>query len=205
MPTKPWFSTFVYDHSLLNKGREDYAHALMEECSQVRQHDSDGQLWCQDNYPAGYTSYGTLRALHRTRPAFAALQRKIWPHVKRFARRIDMDLGEAQLAMTDCWVNIMSRDAAHPAHAHPGAVVSGTFYVSAPPGCSGITFEDPRLENFAGTPPRALACRPENRRQVTYAVQTGQLILFESWLRHGVAPNPTGEERVTISFNYTWV
>jgi hypothetical protein len=29
--------------------------------------------------------------------------------------------------------------------------------------------------------------------------------LFESWLSHGVASNPTVDERVSISFNYTWV
>jgi len=28
--------------------------------------------------------------------------------------------------------------------------------------------------------------------------------LFESWLRHEVAPNPTDEERISVSFNYSW-
>jgi hypothetical protein len=28
--------------------------------------------------------------------------------------------------------------------------------------------------------------------------------LFESWLRHEVAPNPTVTERISISFNYSW-
>ena len=205
MPTKPWFPTFIYYHPLQRTDNEAFARSLLGECRTVRQQDRAGRRWCKDNYPGGYTSYGTLRTLNRTHPSFAALQRKVWPHVKRFARRLDMDLTEAHLAMTDCWVNIMSRDAVHPLHAHPGAVVSGTYYVSTPPGCAGIHFEDPRLDKFAGMPPRALECRPENQQKITYPVEAGRLILFESWLRHGVEATPARDERVTVSFNYTWV
>jgi uncharacterized protein (TIGR02466 family) len=32
----------------------------------------------------------------------------------------------------------------------------------------------------------------------------GHLVLFESWLRHEVAPNPIDEERISVSFNYNW-
>jgi uncharacterized protein (TIGR02466 family) len=34
--------------------------------------------------------------------------------------------------------------------------------------------------------------------------RAGQLVLFESWLRHEVAPNPLAAERVSVSFNYNW-
>lgn len=205
MPAKPWFPTFVYEAQLQKKGSAEFAHSLLDDCHKVREHDSEGQLWCRENYPSGYTSYGTLRTLHRRLPAFAGLERKIWPHVLRFAGRLDMDLREANLSMTDCWVNIMSRDAVHPWHMHPGAVFSGTFYVSTPPGCSRLGFEDPRVEKFAGVPPRRADCRPANRQQISVDVEEGKVVLFESWLRHQVASNPTVDERVTISFNYTWV
>jgi uncharacterized protein (TIGR02466 family) len=29
-------------------------------------------------------------------------------------------------------------------------------------------------------------------------------VLFESWLRHEVMPNPTEAERISVSFNYSW-
>ncbi|MES1207388.1 MAG: TIGR02466 family protein [Pseudomonadota bacterium] len=202
---KPWFPTYVYEAPLQGKGGADFVGALFDVCQRVRDEDSAGREWCKDNYPSGYTSYETRRDLHRTLPPFVTFERKIWRHVKRFADRLDMDLREANLAMTDCWVNIMSRDAVHPLHVHPGAVVSGTFYVSTPSGCADIHFEDPRFEKFAGTPPRRLDCRPENRQQVSCAVTAGKVVLFESWLRHGVASNSTVDERVSVSFNYTWV
>jgi uncharacterized protein (TIGR02466 family) len=205
LPAKPWFPTYIYEAPLLRKGSCQYARALQQECLDLRERDAEGLVWCRKNYPQGYTSYGTLRNLHRTSAPFIALEQKIWPHVARFASRIDMDLREVNLAMVDCWVNIMARGSRHGFHEHPGAVLSGSFYVSAPSDCAGLRFQDPRLEKFANTPPRRRACRPSNQREVDYDVQAGKLILFESWLRHGVEPSATTEERISISFNYAWV
>jgi len=209
MPTRPSFTTFVYDSPLHGKRSGEIARALLPSCLDVREQDKEGQLWCRENYPSGYTSYGTIRTLNRSFSPFKAfieLEKKIWPHVQRFTRRLDMDLREATLAMTDCWVNIMSRGAVHPLHLHPGAVISGTFYVSTPSGCSSIRFEDPRPEKAkAVLPPRRSDCRPENRDQVDYRAEAGKVILFESWLRHEVPANPTDGDRVSVSFNYTWV
>jgi uncharacterized protein (TIGR02466 family) len=205
MPIKPWFPTFIYDSPLQPRGNDAFARALLEDCHKIRAHDRAGQRWCRKNYPAGYTSYGTMTNLHQTFSTFIELEAKIRRHVNRFARRLDMNLQGARLAMTDCWVNVMSRHAVHSLHLHPLAVVSGTYYVATPPGSSRLRFEDPRLDKLMGAPPKRDPCRPENRQQVSYDVAAGKLILFESWLRHEVASNPTRGERVSISFNYNWV
>ena len=205
MPIKPWFPTFIYDSPLQPRGNDAFARALLEDCHKIRAHDRAGQRWCRKNYPAGYTSYGTMTNLHRTFSTFIDLEAKIRRHVNRFARRLDMNLQGARLAMTDCWVNVMSRHAVHSLHLHPLAVVSGTYYVATPPGSSRLRFEDPRLDKLMGAPPKRDPCRPENRQQVSYDVAAGKLILFESWLRHEVASNPTRGERVSISFNYNWI
>jgi len=205
MPIKPWFPTFIYDSPLQPRGNDAFARALLDDCQKIRAHDRAGQRWCRKNYPAGYTSYGTMTNLHQTFSTFIDLEAKIRRHVNRFARRLDMNLQGARLAMTDCWVNVMSRHAVHSLHLHPLAVVSGTYYVATPPRSSRLRFEDPRLDKLMGAPPKRDPCRPENRQQVSYDVAAGKLILFESWLRHEVASNPTRGERVSISFNYNWV
>ncbi len=115
-----------------------------------------------------------------------------------------VDLGKGRLRMTDCWVNVMPRLAVHSLHLHPLSVLSGTYYARTPRGCSSIRFEDPRLDRFMAAPPRRADCRPASRQHVTYPVEAGRVILFESWLRHEVAPNRTAAERVSISFNYAW-
>ena len=53
-------------------------------------------------------------------------------------------------------------------------------------------------------PPRVSGARRENRAWAMLRARAGQLVLFESWLRHEVAANPLAAERVSISFNYSW-
>jgi uncharacterized protein (TIGR02466 family) len=205
MPVQAWFPTLIYAAPLQPRGAAALNRALLDDCHKVRIHDRAGQRWCRKNYPAGYTSYGTICNLHRTFSTFMELERKIRPHALRFAERLEMNLAGGRLEMTDCWVNLMSRHAVHSLHLHPLAVLSGTYYVRTPRGCSRLRFEDPRLDKQMGAPPKRADARPENRQQISYDVEAGKVILFESWLRHEVASNPSNGERVSVSFNYNWV
>ena len=36
------------------------------------------------------------------------------------------------------------------------------------------------------------------------APKVGDVLLWESWLRHEVPPNMSEEERISVSFNYKW-
>ena len=55
-------------------------------------------------------------------PTFAALEKRIDAHVRTFARALDFDLAGRKLAMTDCWVNVMTRQVVHGLHLHPLAI-----------------------------------------------------------------------------------
>jgi uncharacterized protein (TIGR02466 family) len=177
---------------------------LLRQCEQIRSDDSAGRRWSDRNYPGGYTSYNTLAQLHRSSDAFAELERALRRHLRAFTARLELDLAGRRLAMTDCWINVMPRQVVHSLHLHPLSTVSGTYYVRTPRGCSGLKFEDPRLDRFMAAPPRRRDCRPSLRPWVTIPAQAGSLVLFESWLRHEVPPNPTDDERVSVSFNYNW-
>jgi uncharacterized protein (TIGR02466 family) len=34
--------------------------------------------------------------------------------------------------------------------------------------------------------------------------KAGDIIMFESWLKHEVPPHHTNDERISVSFNYDW-
>ncbi|MGZ8938170.1 MAG: TIGR02466 family protein [Limisphaerales bacterium] len=204
MSIKAWFPTFIYYESLNKSGGERFNRDLLKECYQIRDFDDAGRDWSKKNYPGGYTSYGSMDQLHRFSSTFGDLERRINKHVKAFVTHLEMDLRKRRFAMSDCWINIMPRQAVHSLHLHPLSFISGTYYVNAPKGCSNIKFEDPRLSKFMAAPPRLPEHRDENRAFVKYSAETGKLILFESWLRHEVAANQTDEERISISFNYHW-
>ena len=141
MPIRAWFSTFIYSEPLQPAGRARLNEDLAEECHRIRDYDSAGRRWSAKNYLGGFTSYASMAQLHRSSSTFATLEKRITTHVRRFARRLDLDLRGRQIFMTDCWVNIMPERAAHSLHLHPLSFISGTYYVRTPPGCSGLKFE----------------------------------------------------------------
>jgi uncharacterized protein (TIGR02466 family) len=205
MPTRLLFPTRIYHEPLLRAGPAGFNTGLADECRRIRAYDTAGRRWSAQNYPDGYTSYASLNQLHRISSTFAALERKITSHVRRFARQLDMDLHGRTVSMTDSWVNIMPEHAAHSLHLHPLSFISGTYYVVTPPGCPGLKFEDPRLERFMAAPPKTARARPANRPHVTFPATAGHLLLFESWLRHEVPASRVTAERISVSFNYNWL
>lgn len=196
------FPTLVYTERLRARGWQALNARLLRECRQLKEDDAAGRRWSARNYPGGYTSYGSANRMHRNSPSFAALARELDRHVARFARSLRFDLEGRPLAMTDCWVNLMGSGTAHGLHLHPLSTISGTYYVATPPGSPGLKLEDPRLERFMAAPPRAGTGR--NCSWVTLRARPGQLVLFESWLRHEVPANRASAQRVSISFNYSW-
>jgi uncharacterized protein (TIGR02466 family) len=81
-------------------------------------------------------------------------------------------------------------------------VVSGTYYVTAPQGSGVIRFEDPRLPMLMAAPPKKQKARLQNRTFVDVVPKAGMLLLWESWLRHGIEPNRAKGRRISVSFNY---
>ncbi len=204
MPVRAWFPTFIYCEPLQKSGLARLNTDLADECRRLREFDAAGRKWSAKNYPGGYTSYASMNELHRFSSTFADLEKKITRHVRAFARALDMDLRGRTIRLSDIWVNIMPPSAAHSLHLHPLSFISGTYYVTTPHGCPGLKFEDPRLSKFMAAPPKLSGARRENQTHITYPAEAGNLILFESWLRHEVAANRVDEERISVSFNFNW-
>jgi len=204
MSVKSWFPTYIYSKPLQAAGLAKLNKEIVDECHALRDYDKAGREWSKKNYPGGYTSYASMNQLQHFSSTFAELEKKITKHVLSYSKALDFDLKGRTVRMTDFWVNIMPPSAAHSLHLHPLAFISGTYYVSTPKGCPGLKFEDPRLDRFMAAPPRTANAKRENKPHIIYPAKAGNLILFESWLRHEVAQNRVEEVRISVSFNYNW-
>ncbi len=205
MSFKNLFPTVIYQNSLApNAGAGKLNRDLLRECYIYRDLDEAGQEWSASHYAGGYTSYASMNSLFDNSPTFAELRTKLDKHVRLYAKNLQMDLAGGKLSMSTCWINIMPAKVNHSLHLHPLSVVSGTYYVSTPKGTSALKVEDPRMSKFMASPPRDEKSRIENQRYVSLQPRAGDVILFESWLRHEVSPNSSKQDRVSISFNYEW-
>jgi uncharacterized protein (TIGR02466 family) len=175
---------------------------LEETCLGLAAEDVAGQRWSKSHGYGGYTSYASLNDLTYRASVIADLEARIAAHVARFARELQFDLGRRKLALDSLWINVMNKGAIHAPHIHPHSVISGTYYVTVPPKAGTIRFEDPRLAMMMAAPAIREKARPENRRFVEVTPKAGQLLLWESWLRHGVEAHGARQQRISVSFNY---
>ena len=205
MPTTPLFVTRLYRAKLndLAKKKVDYAE-LHATCDSVAEDDEAGQEWCErEGYP-GYTSYASLDDLPWRMPIFGDLEKALDKHVAAFCDDLGFDLQGKKLKCNALWINILPEGGTHASHIHPHSVISGTTYVAMPEGTSALKLEDPRLPMMMMSPLRRKDAPEELRQFVYIKPEVGDVLLWESWLRHEVPMNMAEEERISVSFNYGW-
>ena len=194
--SEPLFVTRLY------KGRIAPPADLENTCLAIAAEDKAGQRWSREHGYGGYTSYASLNDLTRRASILADLERAIARHVAGFTRELQFDLGGRKLRLDSLWINVMRKDAIHSPHIHPHSAISGTYYVTVPPRSGVIRFEDPRLGLMMAAPSRKKNARPENRNFVDVTPKPGTILLWESWLRHGVETNQARGRRISVSFNF---
>ena len=201
---KSLFVTRLYQARLSEMGPKIDTDELEASCFSIAGDDEAGQTWCVQNGYPGYTSYASLTDLPWRFPVFADLKEALDAHVAAFAEDLEFDLGEGKLELEDLWINILPEGGTHASHIHPHSVISGTTYVSMPSGASALKLEDPRSARMMAAPPRRKESREELQTFVYAKPAVGDVLLWESWLRHEVPLNMAEEERVSVSFNYRW-
>ena len=73
MPVSLLFPTRLYRARLPAAAASTLNARLLKECQQLRLDDAAGQRWSAQNYPGGYTSYGSAHRMHLFSPTFACL------------------------------------------------------------------------------------------------------------------------------------
>ena len=201
--TKLLFSTPLY-HASLSESENFNMDELEKSCWSIAQDDEAGQKWCDENNYPGYTSYASLSDLTWRSPFFEELKNLLDLHVKTFVKELDFDLEGRNLKLEDLWINILPEGGNHSAHIHPNSVISGTTYISMPSGSSAIKFEDPRHSMMMAAPSRIKDAKEYLKPFIYINPSVGDILLWESWLRHEVPANKSSKERISISFNYSW-
>jgi uncharacterized protein (TIGR02466 family) len=199
------FVTRLYraDVNELGKRKIDFEE-LKASCLAIADDDLAGQKWCAKNGYPGYTSYASLNDLPWRFPIFADLEKTLDKHVAAFCPDLGFDLQGKKLKCGSFWINILPQGGMHASHIHPHSVISGTAYVAMPKGTSALKLEDPRLPMMMHAPLRSKKAGQQLQSFVYVKPEAGEVLLWESWLRHEVPMNMSEEERISVSFNYEW-
>ena len=200
---KPLFVTKLY-RARLSDAAVALNRDLASACEQIAKDDKAGRRWSRDNEYQGYTSYASLDDLPKRDPTFADLKRHLDRHAAAFGRALHLDLNGNKLVLDSMWINILDPGGSHTGHVHPHSVLSGTYYVRTPVGASALKLEDPRLPLMMAAPPRQDDAPDEEQTFVYVEPRAGEVIMWESFVRHEVPPNAAKKPRISVSFNYNW-
>jgi uncharacterized protein (TIGR02466 family) len=175
---------------------------LSKACRVIAEDDEAGAVWSKTHGYKGYTSYASLNDLPRRDPSFATLKRELDKHAAAFAKALHFDLNARKLVLDSIWVNVLEPGGVHTGHVHPHSVLSGTYYVEVPAGSSSLKLEDPRLPMMMAAPVRSDEA-PESEQTFVYVTPAaGEVLMWESFVRHEVPMNGAKKPRISISFNY---
>lgn len=130
------------------------------------------------------------------------------PHISNLLKEIALivptilkDLGVSkELALTNAWININPKNSSNHVHTHPKAMLSGVYYVSADEHSGDIVFHNDAKLNMI----YSMFVDTNNKNTyscIKYKPETSKIILFPSWIPHGVDINNSQEDRISIAFN----
>ena len=138
--------------------------------------------------------------LHR-RPEWQEFVAILHKAVAEVGRSYRIDTKQVSLELATCWAIVNGTLASSVVHCHPNAFLSGVYYVNVTEESGDIFFQDPRQgANMSLCPVTEFT--PWTIRQVTYRPHPGAMLIFPSWLYHGVGPNLAETPRVSLSFNF---
>lgn len=103
------------------------------------------------------------------------------------------------------WLTYKEPGQFHKAHVHPNTLFAGVFYYDFEPGDAAICFsKEVKGVNRSYFEPSLLEDyqnHPYSQEEIHYTPQNKELIIFPSWLTHGVPPNKTKKVRKALGVN----
>jgi len=186
-----WFPTPIWHFEITNY--QQINTVLIAEIYAEQERDRQGEKW------SNILGWHSVNDLHK-RDRFQVLTEIIHTNVAEVAQFLQWDLHKFSLNITTCWAIINGKFATNSVHNHPNSILSGVYYLKTSENCGNIYFNDPRPASQMIVPP-VTEFNPWTYPKVSYTAREGTMILFPSWLLHGVDMNMSEEPRVCISFN----
>ena len=131
-------------------------------------------------------------------PQFASFKKYVCDIGKEYLKELGYETKEIEF-LPSIFTSEMKPGDRHGRHCHPGALLSGVFYLQMPENSSPIKFFDPRQWRDTRLVPVKKATE-YTREEINYTPVAGDLLLWESWLHHEVVPNNC-DNRITLVFN----
>jgi uncharacterized protein (TIGR02466 family) len=134
---------------------------------------------------------------------FKEFKNYLLTHIQNFAEQ-GLNLVPQSYRITQSWISHKEPSQHHHSHTHPNSIISGVFYwEKADLSLPSLYFQNPNNRNSGWSMEPLSKNTPHNITvDKTYIeLEPGTLILFPSFLPHGVDQNSTNKVRKSLAFN----
>ena len=141
------------------------------------------------------------------RPEFKSMKDIVFSHVKKYEKDVCGFKSSLSFKLTESWYRETLPGHNHPDHNHPNSMLSGVVYLNVPKGDEsheGINLIHIENRGVFKNHEFRYDYTPTKYNQITtfVPVETGDIVLFPSYLYHFVTHNESrNESRRVISFN----
>ena len=151
----------------------------------------------EGTYPGSYHSFSNDSYIFDTR--LKNLKEFIEQHLKKYIKQVINPKEELDFYITQSWLNVTKPGGFRQVHFHSNSIISGVFYIQTDVSQT-ISFFDP-IAKIKSVIKIDQESTPWNSDIWTIDVTDNKLLLFPSWLDHGVEPNTNTKDVISLSFN----
>jgi uncharacterized protein (TIGR02466 family) len=119
--------------------------------------------------------------------------------LQMYFEKVINPLTDTNIKITQSWLNYTNTKGFHHEHDHPNSIISGVFYFSADKEKDIIAFN--RLPSNKQIQIFYKEANDYNTIQTDIKVETGDLVLFPSYIPHFVPPVESSKKRISLAFN----
>lgn len=135
---------------------------------------------------------------------FSKINKEIHKHFMTYAKSIPLN---NNFHISNMWANINGYKDYNLVHTHTYSVISGVYYLKTPKNSGRLFFMNPASDFIEHSwYPCIQEYTQQNSPRWNIFVEEGDLVLFPSWLKHGVEPNLNKKEnRISMAFNISQI
>jgi uncharacterized protein (TIGR02466 family) len=189
MPVKEYFPTQIYEHDFVGETLNNIQREIAIAIPKIKSGTLTSPWSDTVKTTFAYGAKNNLLLEHR----MSTLMTGVVKHLNAYTTEAKYT---RPITFRNSWINFYNKGDFQYPHHHAGSTVSGIYYYQTNGEDGRVIFENPNpyldLHLFPGS---------HGFTKLGIDPKPGRLILFPSWLRHGVEINKTDHERISISFN----
>lgn len=182
------FETFLYSN--VDNSYYEWSNDLKNHCEKLSHTEIGVGISNAGGWQSGEFNWDNLNYFDGL--LFEKLQNSIAKCFTQFNMRNNVNA-----TFKNFWINVNPPGSYNYAHIHPGAQLSGIFYVKVPLNSGAIVFDN----NLAQLNPLSQFMDDQGSDYHEVNPVEGQTLIFNSYVQHSVNINKSNENRISIAFN----